>query len=138
MVPSSPTVSASMSRHPRFNTTPEWAIRRALHAAGYRYRVQYPVPDRPRRTVDIAFTRRRVAVFVDGCFWHGCNQHRGVPVANAEWWREKLSKNVARDADTNEHLRSLGWKVVRVWEHEDVDEAIARIQRELGAARPGS
>jgi DNA mismatch endonuclease (patch repair protein) len=131
MRPSSPMVSSSMSRHPRRDTGPERALRRALHAAGYRFRVQYPVPGWQRRTIDIAFTKRRVAVFVDGCFWHACQEHRGVPSANKDWWREKLAKNVARDLDTNEYLRGLGWRVVRVWEHQDIAEAVTRIRHEL-------
>lgn len=86
---SSAAVSARMSRHPRRDTGPELVLRRALHAAGLRYRVGYPVPGLPRRTIDIAFTRAKVAVFVDGCFWHGCEQHRTVPTANGAWWAEK-------------------------------------------------
>ena len=129
--PSSASVSQQMSRHPRRDTGPELALRRALHAAGYRYRVQYPVPGWPRRTIDIAFTKRKVAVFVDGCFWHGCSIHRGVPTANKAWWQEKLTKNVARDVETTAHLLALGWNVVRVWEHEAAADALARIGRIL-------
>jgi len=120
-----------MSRHPRRDTRPELALRRALHASGHRYRVQLPVPDRPRRTIDIAFTRRKLAVFVDGCFWHGCVEHRGVPISNREWWRDKLAKNLTRDADTDNHLRGLGWSVIRVWEHETVQEALCRVEGAL-------
>lgn len=133
-IPSSASVSARMSRHPRRDTGPELAVRRALHAVGYRYRVQFPVPGRSRRTIDIAFTKLRVAVFVDGCFWHGCAQHRTVPVSNSPWWRNKLLANVARDLETGEHLRRIGWRVLRVWEHESVSEALERIQEELSRA----
>jgi DNA mismatch endonuclease (patch repair protein) len=108
---SSPLVSAQMSRHPRRDSGPELALRRALHSAGFRFRVQYPVPGMPRRTIDVAFTRRRLAVFVDGCFWHGCREHRGIPSVNTEWWRKKLAGNAARDLETDSHLRSLGWNV---------------------------
>jgi DNA mismatch endonuclease, patch repair protein len=128
-------VSAQMSRHPRRDTGPELALRKALHAAGYRYRVQVPVPGRRRRTIDVAFTRRKIAVFVDGCFWHGCAEHRGVPATNSEWWRRKLDKNVARDADTDEHLRRSGWVVIRVWEHETAQGALDRIE---AALEPGN
>ncbi len=134
LTPSSATVSAQMSRHPRRNTGPELALRRVLHASGHRYRVQLPVPGRPRRTIDIAFIRRKVAVFVDGCFWHGCVEHRGVPASNTEWWRDKLAKNLARDADTDNHLRDLGWSVIRVWEHETMQEALRRVEGALNAS----
>ncbi len=131
VVPSSAEVSARMSKHPRRDTGPELALRRLLHAAGLRYRVQYPVPEFRRRTIDIAFTRRKVAVFVDGCFWHGCPKHRGVPASNQDWWQEKLAKNAARDAETDEHLRHLGWQVVRLWEHEAAAVAFERVQQAL-------
>lgn len=135
LIPSSAVVSQQMSRHPRRDTGPELALRKALHAAGYRYRVQYPVTGRPRRTIDVAFTKQKVAVFVDGCFWHGCTIHRGVPTANNAWWQAKLAKNVARDADTTAHLRELGWTVVRVWEHESPGEALERIAAVLNTDR---
>jgi DNA mismatch endonuclease (patch repair protein) len=87
--------------------------------------------------VDIAFTKAHVAVFVDGCFWHQCPEHRTSPAANSDWWATKLAKNQARDAATNEHLHELGWKVVRIWEHEDPAEAAARIRDEVLAKRAG-
>ncbi|WP_350339734.1 very short patch repair endonuclease [Actinotalea lenta] len=107
--PSSAAVSARLSRHPRRDTGPELALRSRLHAAGHRYRVGYPVPGMPHRTIDIAFTRAKVAVFVDGCFWHGCPVHRGIPEANRAWWMKKLAANRRRDAETTAHLESLGW-----------------------------
>ncbi len=103
------------------------ALRRELHRRGLRYRVTVKVPDRPRRTIDIAFTRRKVAVFVDGCFWHGCPEHGTDPASNAAWWQTKLEANKLRDADTTHHLESLGWRVVRVWEHEDPVAAATNI-----------
>jgi DNA mismatch endonuclease (patch repair protein) len=108
-----------MSTLARRDTTPELAVRRALHAAGLRYRVVYPVPGIPRRTIDIAFTRARLAVFVDGCFWHCCPAHGTAPSANSEWWRVKLDANRSRDGNTTAHLMRLGWTVRRYWEHED-------------------
>lgn len=131
IVPSSALVSAQMSRHPTRNTGPELAIRRALHAAGYRYRVQYPVPGMPRRTIDVAFTRKRLAVFIDGCFWHGCDEHRGIPSSNSEWWRAKLARNKERDIETAGHLNVLGWGVVRVWEHQEPEGVFRLIQSRL-------
>ncbi|WP_225997947.1 very short patch repair endonuclease [Myceligenerans pegani] len=108
-----------MSVARRKDTKPELDLRRLLHARGLRYRVTYPVPGRPRRTMDVAFTRAKVAVFLDGCFWHGCPQHATQPRANAKWWERKLQMNVERDADTNQVLAGAGWAVLRFWEHED-------------------
>lgn len=103
----------------RAGTTPEMLLRRELHARGLRYRVGYRVPGLPRRTIDIAFTRAKVAVFVDGCFWHRCPEHF-IPVKrNADWWSSKLQANVERDRDTDRVLSQLGWTVVRIWEHEE-------------------
>ncbi|MDX3687252.1 very short patch repair endonuclease [Streptomyces sp. NBC_01685] len=121
--PSSPGVSARMSRQARRDTKPEVAVRKLLHAAGYRFRVNARVPDMPRRTIDIAFTRAKVAVMIDGCFWHGCPVHATQPKSNAEWWREKLERNMARDRETTEHLAAAGWTVLRFWEHEAPDGA---------------
>ena len=120
---SSPVVSARMSRQGRRDTGPEVALRRALHARGLRFRVVYPVPGQRRRTIDIAFTRRKVAVLVDGCFWHGCPEHGVKPRSNSSWWREKLAANHARDRDTDRLLGEAGWAVVRIWEHEPVERA---------------
>ncbi|WP_312034255.1 very short patch repair endonuclease [Actinoplanes sp. TBRC 11911] len=133
--PSSAGISGRMSRQRRRDTQPEIAIRRILHAMGLRFRVTLPIPGMPRRTIDIAFTRARVAVFVDGCFWHVCPEHRTSPAANAEWWATKLAKNQARDTATNEHLSGLGWTVIRIWEHEDPETAAKFI---LTAVKPNS
>lgn len=101
------------------DTAPELALRRILHAYGLRYRVdRAPIPE-SRRRADIVFTRLRVAVYVDGCFWHGCPQHGTRPKSNTVWWDEKLERNRARDAETDRTLAEAGWLVVRVWEHED-------------------
>lgn len=127
----SPAISAKMSKHPRRDTGPELELRRLLHAAGLRYRVQYPVPGMGRRTIDIAFPRRKIAVFVDGCFWHGCVDHSHVPASNHDWWQEKFRRNSARDAETDHHLWELGWHVVRLWEHEAAVEMLARVREAL-------
>lgn len=116
-----------MARQQRRDTAPELLVRRRLHATGLRYRVNAPLPTMPRRRADILFTRRRVAVFVDGCFWHSCPDHGTRPRANAVWWREKLERNVTRDRETDAVLQSLGWTVLRAWEHEDPDSVVARI-----------
>jgi DNA mismatch endonuclease (patch repair protein) len=112
-----------MSVAARRDTGCELLLRRQLHAAGLRYRVNFPVPGNRRRTIDIAFTRAKVAVFVDGCFWHGCPEHGTQPRANADWWSQKLAANQARDADTTALLEAAGWAVVRVWEHSEPAEA---------------
>jgi DNA mismatch endonuclease (patch repair protein) len=107
----------------RSDTAPEVALRRELHRRGFRYRVQLHVPGNRRRRMDIAFTRARLAVYVDGCFWHGCPEHFVQPRANSDWWRWKIERNQARDRDTDEHLVRAGWLVLRFWEHVPVEEA---------------
>lgn len=108
-----------MSKQSSRDTAPEVAVRKILHAAGLRYRVNVRVPDMPRRTIDIVFPKAKIAIFLDGCFWHGCPKHATHPKANAEWWRNKLDRNIRRDIETTEHLTSTGWTVLRFWEHED-------------------
>ncbi|MFF4436786.1 very short patch repair endonuclease [Streptomyces sp. NPDC001621] len=124
-----------MSRQGSRDTAPEVAVRRLLHAAGLRYRVNVPVPGMPRRTVDIVFTRAKVAIFLDGCFWHGCPEHATHPKANAAWWRAKLDKNMARDLETTAHLTAAGWTVLRFWEHEAAEEVARRIATSVATGR---
>ncbi|MES4891653.1 very short patch repair endonuclease [Streptomyces sp. NPDC096012] len=116
-----------MSRQASKNTAAELTVRRLLHAAGLRYRVEYPVPGMPRRRMDVAFTSVKVAVLIDGCFWHGCPEHATQPKSNAQWWRQKLDRNMARDVETTEHLVAAGWMVLRFWEHEPPEEVALRI-----------
>jgi len=130
-----PETSARMSAQKRVDTEPEMSLRRQLHAMGLRYRVNMPIPGMPRRRADIMFTRAKLAVFVDGCFWHRCPEHATHPVARGTWWRQKLDRNVARDRETDAHLRSLGWTVIRFWEHEDMASAAAEIARILAATQ---
>ncbi|MCL2453876.1 MAG: very short patch repair endonuclease [Micrococcales bacterium] len=120
-----------MSTAKRRDTAAELALRQLLHAQGLRYRVAYPVPGQRRRTIDVAFTRARVAVFVDGCFWHGCPEHGTRPRSNSDWWTTKLAANRARDLDTDRLLGELGWTVVRVWEHEEPDAAALRVRQAI-------
>ncbi|MEV8522652.1 very short patch repair endonuclease [Streptomyces sp. NPDC052000] len=136
-VPSSPSVSARMSRQGTRDTAPELAVRKLLHAAGLRYRVNVPVPGMPRRTIDIVFGSAKIAVFLDGCFWHGCPQHATQPKANAEWWRAKLEKNIARDRETTEHLTAAGWTVLRFWEHENAEFVARTVTKAREAAIAG-
>ena len=111
----------------RRDTGIELAIRRRVHATGLRYRIDVaPLPG-VRRRADILFRPARVAVFVDGCFWHCCPTHGTWPKSNARWWRDKLEANVRRDRDTDRRLSDAGWEVIRIWEHEDPAEAADRV-----------
>src|SRR5690349_10044040 len=110
-----------MRSNKRRDSKPEVALRRALHQRGWRFRVDFPIvlgEIRPRP--DIAFTRRRVAVFLDGCFWHCCPEHGKPPKSNSDYWSKKLARNVQRDERDTQALRRAGWVVVRLWEHVSV------------------
>lgn len=124
---SSESVRERMRRQKGRNTKPELLIRSELHRRGLRYRVDYRAVADSRSRVDIAFTRQRLAVFVDGCFWHSCPEHGSEPASNAEWWRDKLGANVHRDRRVDCELESAGWRVLRIWEHESVSVAVERI-----------
>ena len=120
----------------RTDTKPELALRSALHARGLRFRKDYRLDlgaVRPRP--DIVFTRARVAVFVDGCFWHSCPQHGGLPGSNTAYWGPKLARNVERDRLYDEALRVAGWTVVRVWEHVPVGAAASLVEEAVSAGR---
>lgn len=118
----------------RRDSKPELALRSALHRMGLRFRVDFPVPvDGRSPRPDIAFTRRRVAVFVDGCFWHGCPEHGGRPSKNANYWNPKIARNMERDAEQTARLEAAGWSVVRVWEHESLADAIRHVLTTLEA-----
>ena len=136
-VPPDPAKSAAMRAVRTSGTAPELALRSRLHRAGARFRVGYPVPGRPRRSVDVAFVRPRLAVFVDGCFWHGCPVHGGKPGTNGAYWSAKRAENVARDRDTDRCLERAGWAVLRVWEHVAVDEAVEAVMAALRRRRDG-
>lgn len=112
------------------DTAAETTLRSLLHRRGLRFRVHYALPNL-RRRADIAFPRQRIAVFVDGCFWHGCPEHGTWPKQNAEWWREKIESNRRRDADTDAKLEGQGWSVIRVWEHEAAETAARTIEEVL-------
>jgi DNA mismatch endonuclease, patch repair protein len=109
------------------NTGPETRIRSVLHKIGLRYRIDYQPLGNFRRKVDIVFVKHKVAVFVDGCFWHGCPIHGTWPKSNPKFWREKIETNRKRDAQTTHVLIEAGWKVLRVWEHEPTDITIKKI-----------
>lgn len=117
-----------MKAQRRRDTAVELGVRRRLHALGYRYRVDFRPEPSLRVRGDIVFTRRKVVVFIDGCFWHGCPEHATAPKNNAEWWRAKLMANQQRDAKNSEALERLGWRVVRVWEHNHPGDIVRAIR----------
>ena len=124
------------------DTAPEMAVRRIVHARGLRYRVDVRPVAALNRRADLVFSRVKVAVFIDGCFWHGCRDHHTVAKTNAIYWAEKVANNRERDADTSERLRESGWLVLRFWEHQpanDIAEAIiiAVQERRTSDAHPG-
>ena len=123
-----------MQAQGRRDTKPELALRRELHRRGRRFFVDRAPLKGLRRRADLVFPRRRVAVYVDGCFWHSCPVHGTRPKNNAEWWASKLAGNVVRDRDTDTRLGGAGWVVVRVWEHEETAAAADRVDQVLHGA----
>jgi DNA mismatch endonuclease (patch repair protein) len=109
------------------DTQPELALRSAAHALGLRYRVSVRPLRELRRTADLVFPRVKVAVFLDGCFWHGCPEHHTIAATNARFWAEKVESTRSRDRETDRRLADAGWTSIRVWEHEDPVEAAQRI-----------
>ena len=140
---SSEAVRRRMRAQRREGTAPEVALRQGLHAAGLRYRLhRAPLPVL-RRKADIVFGPARLAVFVDGCFWHGCPDHgRRRHDVNGWYWPAKIAGNRCRDEDTNRALTTAGWRVVRIWEHElagsGVDDAVARVREALATRTRGT
>lgn len=127
-----------MRANTRRDTRPELDVRRLLHASGLRYRVDYPLPFNRRRRADIAFPALRIAVFIDGCFWHGCPDHyRPATRNNSNYWRQKLTSNAERDQDTDRGLLAAGWDTLRFWEHQDpvkvADEIVSAVRRAQSA-----
>ncbi|OLT00086.1 very short patch repair endonuclease [Pseudonocardia sp. CNS-004] len=118
-----------MSRARRRDTEPEMLVRREAHRRGLRYRVNATLPGMSRRRADMVFPGPRVAVFVDGCFWHSCPDHATIPKANNQWWVTKLRKNAARDRETNDHLTSIGWVPLRFWEHQSATDIVDVIEK---------
>ncbi len=132
-LPKSQLVSAQLSRMPSHSTQPEVALRRALHAAGLRFRVnRKDLPGRP----DLVLSRARLAIFIDGCFWHSCPEHGVMPKNNGEWWRAKLAENTERDRRKDRELEELGWTPLHFWEHQPVN-LISDIVTEMWKTRTG-
>lgn len=123
-----------MARVRQKGTDAEMALRREMYRIGLRYRVGYVVLKKPRRVADIAFPGRKIAIFVDGCFWHGCPEHATWPKQNAEFWRQKIAANQLRDADTNDRLQSSGWTVLRFWSHESPEEVAKSVAHRVSLA----
>lgn len=132
--PTSTGVTAAMKGNRKTDTRPELALRSALHRMGLRFRKNARVESAGVRA-DIIFRGACVAVFVDGCFWHQCTEHGTSPRSNASYWRPKLERNVARDRQNDAALERLGWRVIRVWEHEDPSAAAVRIAAAVEAGR---
>lgn len=122
-----------MQRQGQRDTRLELEVRRRLHATGARYRVDARLEADLTVRADLAWKGRRLAVFLDGCFWHGCPQHATTPRANREWWVDKIAANVRRDRRSDELLRQRGWQVLRFWEHDAPDAVVAEI---LAALHP--
>jgi DNA mismatch endonuclease, patch repair protein len=132
---SSPETRVRMQAVRRRDTPAELAVRSLLHRRGLRFRVDSaPVPGL-RRRADIVFASARVAVFIDGCFWHGCPKHATWPKANSEWWRAKISATILRDRDTDQHLEDAGWAVLRAWTHEAAVDVAERVDRLVAIRR---
>jgi len=117
------------------DTDIEIALRRKLFQRGLRYRVDFEVLKKPRRVADVAFPVLKIAVFVDGCFWHGCPEHATWPKQNAGFWRQKIEANSLRDNDTKARLHDIGWSVLRFWGHESPIKAAQKVARLVNAAR---
>ena len=123
-----------MQANRRRDTAPELALRRELHRRGRRYFVDRAPLRGLRRRADLVFPRYRVAVYVDGCFWHSCPEHGTIPKSNTAWWKAKLDANRARDHDTDQRLRDAGWTPIRIWEHRGVAEAASEVEQALRAS----
>lgn len=134
-----------MAKVRQTGTDAELALRREMYRIGLRYRIGYEVLKKPRRVADVAFPGRKIAVFVDGCFWHGCPEHATWPKRNADFWRQKIEANRQRDADTNARLQADGWTALRFWSHESpiaaaktIARVVAKADMKQRAASPGA
>jgi DNA mismatch endonuclease, patch repair protein len=138
--PSSSHATATMRANRGRDTGPEVALRSALHAHGLRFRknVRLDLGTGRRARPDIVFPRLRLAVFVDGCFWHGCREHRSLPVSNAAFWKQKIEATARRDEQQAAWLRAAGWSVIRVWEHDVPERALQVIVGRVDELRASS
>lgn len=134
LAPSSSDASLRMAKVWQTGTDAELALRREMYRIGLRYRIDYEVLKKPRRVADVAFPGRKIAVFVDGCFWHGCPEHATWPKRNADFWRQKIEANRLRDAETNTRLQANGWTALRFWSHESPTDAAKSVARVVAKA----
>jgi DNA mismatch endonuclease, patch repair protein len=130
---SSPAARAAMQGNRSTDTRPEVRLRSELHRSGLRFRKNLAPPGL-RCRIDVLFPKARLAVLVDGCFWHGCPEHGTTPRTNAAYWEEKLARNRARDRRNDAELAAAGWRVLRIWEHEPAAVAAVRVQEALAEA----
>lgn len=133
--PLSPAVTSSMKGNRRIDTKPERRLRSILHRMGYRFRKDFPIAISPKRKCrpDIAFTRIKLAVFVDGCFWHCCPEHGHFPNNNREYWIDKLTGNQNRDINDTKGLELEGWAVLRIWEHVPLELAVSGVTEQYNS-----
>lgn len=131
---SSDATRRSMQGNRGRDTKPELAVRSAVHRRGIRYRVSVRPQPEFARTADLVLRKTRIAVFVDGCFWHGCPDHRTQPATNSRFWADKIARNIERDTETTEYLQQSGWTVLRFWEHEDPEAVADRVQQAVQSA----
>jgi len=135
-LPLDASVSKRMSRNPRRDTRPEREVRSQLHARGLRFRVDFPLDVGDVRVrPDVVFTLWRIAIFIDGCFWHGCPEHGNTPNRNRDYWIPKLRRNVERDKTVDSALFLSGWVVIRAWEHEPVQGVVAQVVAAINTQR---
>ena len=116
------------------DTKPEMAVRSAVHRRGIRFRVSARPQPELARTADLVLRKTRIAVFVDGCFWHGCPDHHTQPATNSRYWADKIARNVERDGETTEYLQRAGWTVLRFWEHEDPEAVADQVHQAVQSA----
>jgi DNA mismatch endonuclease (patch repair protein) len=135
---SSPGNRRSMLGNRGKDTSPELAVRRLLHRSGLRYRVDVRPIQQLRRKADVVFPRQKIAVFIDGCFWHACPEHFVWPKSNVEYWQKKIGGNKTRDIETSAKLESQGWTVLRYWSHDPPETIAHDVQRAVGRARSQS
>ncbi|GAA5056969.1 very short patch repair endonuclease [Streptomyces similanensis] len=132
---SSAAIRRSMLGNRSRDTAPELLLRSLVHAAGRRYRVAAKPLPKMRRTADMVFRPAKVAVFIDGCFWHGCPEHFVMPKTNQPYWEEKIGRNIQRDRDTDNRLAEAGWLVLRFWEHLEPEACAATVIEAVAARR---
>ncbi len=128
---STPCARSRMEKQKQRDTGPEMKIRSIIHRAGFRFRTDYRPESSLKTRADIVFPRIKLAVFIDGCFWHSCPIHKTIPKSNTVWWQEKLEANRCRDRAADRALEEFGWTVIRIWEHEDPEQATQKISRIL-------